>query len=536
MLMNLARSKLPWLVIFGLFILAAILRVGYAGTEVCFHTDQSRDALVAQKILSGDLQLFGPVVNGRGALFHGVLYYYLLAPLYLIAKGNPQHVTMLLALISALAVFPTYLLAKYLLKQTYLALVVVTLLTFSASSIQTAAGFWNLVLSTFLLPLYGYLVFAFLTRASVKNGLLVGLCAGLLVQSGLSNSMWLLPLVALIMIVIKKSTSRVSLLPSIIGMISVFLVAVSSILLVELLAWERGLFALEETGLHWLAKSPLSVQNLQTLLAWVLQSTGLLLSPTIAPIGVAILLLTTGALVIVSTKPTLNKLLFVTFLAAPIIGQFVTNGFASYLLTGFESILYVCVVYVVYILWKRSASNFSYITQAILVSGLLALFIVSNMLYLIQQKNAHESIVCMLQTNYYEKLQAIDFVYQRAEGQSFSIDIAAEPYGVNTTYGYLFSWYGQQKYGYVPAFIGPTQVGLPSEGLLEERSTFAPVHYIIYEPGTFNYWLKRRQPGAPPTRESQALFYYRQPPSESLTDIAEFGSTVSVERFQNSTN
>src|SRR3990172_11000870 len=89
-----------------LFALSFLLRVWYLGNGgVSFGYDQARDAFISQQIAGGDLKLLGPSVSGVPGLYHGVLYYYIIAPFYLIGQGNPLFAAYGLSLISSLGVF-----------------------------------------------------------------------------------------------------------------------------------------------------------------------------------------------------------------------------------------------------------------------------------------------------------------------------------------------------------------------------------------------------------------------------------------------
>jgi hypothetical protein len=128
----------------------------------------------------------------------------------------------------------------------------------------------------------------------------------------------------------------------------------------------------------------------------------------------------------------------------------------------------------------------------------------------------------MLDVDWSDKLEVIDYTYNKAAGKPFSIDVVAEPYGINTTYGYLYSWYGQREYGYKPIFTGLSQDGLDSQGLLLEGNIFDEknaAHFVIHENGgTYDYWFKKRSLEQKTNQASEEIFYYRQP---SLTFLEE---------------
>lgn len=76
-----------------------------------------------------------------------------------------------------------------------------------------------------------------------------------------------------------------------------------------------------------------------------------------------------------------------------------------------------------------------------------------------------------------EQLKLVDKTYQLANGQQFSINTITVPFWTNTTWAYLYHWYGQQKYGYVPSFYGQDQQGIIGNQIM--------VHKVIPEKKAF---------------------------------------------------
>src|SRR5687767_49969 len=111
--LNLILQKHYKLVLVLIFVIALFLRWLYLpGGAISFAYDQARDAFVVQEILSGNLKILGPSVSGVPGLFHGVLYYYVIAPAYLLGQGNPIIVAYFLSFISSLVVFLVFFLTK----------------------------------------------------------------------------------------------------------------------------------------------------------------------------------------------------------------------------------------------------------------------------------------------------------------------------------------------------------------------------------------------------------------------------------------
>lgn len=519
----------PWVFFIIIFVVAATVRYWYSSTEMCFYTDQSRDALVAQRIISGDWQLFGPVVNGRGAIFHGVLYYYVIAPLYLLGQGNPWFVSTALSLFSIVGLIPSYFFAREFFNSRRLAYIVVFMLSVSLSSIETSASFWNLQLSIVLLPAFCFFLLKLYKHANLPNALSAGFFLGLLIQSGFSNIQWTLPYgVIWAFLLLKHRFSYLTLRNALVSGIGL-LIAVSSMIAVEFLAWKRGLFAMQDS-VHWLTASALSLDNVRAVVVWYFTSLVSLVAPPYELVTVFLLLLSLISLYL--SKKDVRWYWMGLLLAPPIIGQLLSNSAASYILTGYESILFVFVVLVFSHLAHLLPKHLGVKQRYGLVIGLLAAFSFLNISALISDKTTNDTLACSWRASSLEELQVVDFTYMAAKGKDFSIDVLAEPYGINMKYTYLYAWYGKNKYGYTPTFIGPKQAGYITENILTESEKYAKAHFVIYEPGSYNYWFKRRAADGTVSKESQQLFYYRQPSIEKIKETKQFGELITVEYYQ----
>src|SRR5258706_15831838 len=127
-----------WLLV-PIFLVALILRWWYLPQKaLSFAYDQARDAFTVQNILNGHLKILGPPVSGVPGLFHGVLYYYVIAPTYYIGHGNPVLVAFFLSFISSLGVFTVYFLTKCLVKDKRPALIATLIFAFSFEASQYA--------------------------------------------------------------------------------------------------------------------------------------------------------------------------------------------------------------------------------------------------------------------------------------------------------------------------------------------------------------------------------------------------------------
>lgn len=104
-----------WLAYFALAVIliaAFYLRVYRIDDLLGFYYDQGRDAIVIWKLWhEGRPFLIGPV-TGLSGIFLGPFYYVLIAPVYLIGRGDPVTVSVFLSLLSVLALYFIFLMGK----------------------------------------------------------------------------------------------------------------------------------------------------------------------------------------------------------------------------------------------------------------------------------------------------------------------------------------------------------------------------------------------------------------------------------------
>lgn len=131
--------------------------------------------------------------------------------------------------------------------------------------------------------------------------------------------------------------------------------------------------------------------------------------------------------------------------------------------------------------------GFAVVVKKAKVAGyiLLVLAVVSNV-GLIRQINPTGTIP---EINVQDKMlltdekQVVDFVYHKAAGRPFAVNALSNPYKVNTTWSYLFEWYGLAKYHYLPVWGGDAAMGFEGKLTIETaRSKLPKDYFLIIEP------------------------------------------------------
>jgi len=81
-----------------------------------------------------------------------------------------------------------------------------------------------------------------------------------------------------------------------------------------------------------------------------------------------------------------------------------------------------------------------------------------------------------------DELNLIDYTYKEADGKPFSVNTVTNPLFINTTWAYLYNWYGKQKYDYLPYWRGKSQAGQLGEEVLDNANLETKLHFLIIEP------------------------------------------------------
>ncbi|MBI2599954.1 hypothetical protein HYW43_03475, partial [Candidatus Daviesbacteria bacterium] len=114
---------------------------------------------------------------------------------------------------------------------------------------------------------------------------------------------------------------------------------------------------------------------------------------------------------------------------------------------------------------------------------IIGLSLISN-LVTIFKINPEGQIILVIPNgmNLKNEFKLIDETYKIAAGEKFSVNTITLPLWTNTTWAYLYDWYGKGKYGYVPQFLGHDQIGLLGAGALRKIDKPLNRSFLIIEP------------------------------------------------------
>lgn len=108
------------------------------------------------------------------------------------------------------------------------------------------------------------------------------------------------------------------------------------------------------------------------------------------------------------------------------------------------------------------------------------LIILSNFILSAKDKFANTALYAYQPLYLQDELKVINYTYQNANGQEFSICSISAPLFINTLWSYLYTTYGRARYGYAPYWAGPKQEGSDNQLVYDTRHT--PLRFLIIEP------------------------------------------------------
>lgn len=466
--------------IFLIFVFALLIRFWFLpNANINFGFDQARDAFAVKEILDGDLKIQGPVTNSIPGLNQGVLFYYLVAPAYLLGNGNPIYATYFLAFLNALTIFAVYFLTLLLTKKVLPSIVSGVLFTFSFDALVFSSFLSNVSPAILFIPLM--LAGLLLWINGKKIGpLLTGLFFGLTVQTEVAFGFYLLPIIYWIFRYKKEVTKK-----QIFIALTTFILTVSSMILCELKFSFSGI-----KGIIYLFSSKNALAHGQEFGEFIinfLTQSGTRIANLIFPFNVALGALLGYVIIAYSLfkqnvkNSSFNWPLFLSsFIFASLPALPFGGSTSPYIMIG---LLPLMAVFLSIFLWEK-ISNIKVLVVIVFVISLLG-----ATKYILKNTGDDPDYFTK---NYLisKQMQIVDYTYQKAEGKPFSISTLTMPLYVNTLWSYLYNWYGLEKYGYLPSFRGRDQIDLPGNNL-QKADDKTKTHFFIVEPtyGISEQWI-----------------------------------------------
>ncbi|MDQ3098208.1 MAG: hypothetical protein M3Q44_00475 [bacterium] len=463
-------------VIIILLVLTAFLVRAYflSNNAVLFFYDQARDAIISRSIIeNGDLKIQGPSSSGSNdLLYHGVLYYYIISPFYVLSKGNPHFVSLISGFLNALTIIPLYLLALRMFSRKLVAVFSCLLFIFSTHSIH--AGVW--LSNPTLVPLFVTSFYYFLWRVVADKKFtyipLVFLFLGLSNQAFLYTIyLWISIFVAGVLLIQERDPRWILLRQTLIGFV-VYMISIGTMILAELRLVKTGLLNFASLSGFSESERPL----FSTLsIAREAYSYGIKVAifPNQLTFGLILLVI---SLLFLLKATRYTRIVIGMWLLSPLIMELITPRNDKHTLLGVTVVFYIIIAFALVHLLKTYAGKIAVII-------ILAAFLKINIDYSLYTKDVRISLFGIQRgAQLQDQLDLIDYTYLKANSRPFTISTYTNPYNINTTWAYLYYWYGATKYGYIPEYYGSDQAGRHGDTLMKLNPQYGDIHFTVYEP------------------------------------------------------
>ncbi len=443
-----------WLILSAIFIFGFFLRVIFLPQNaLTFGYDQARDAVQALSIAHGDFKILGPSASTPG-LYHGVLYFYVLAPAYLLGAGSPIIAAYWIAFINTLTIFICGILTYWMTKNRKAAFFAAFLYAISFEATQYATWLSNPTLGMLTVPLL-YLSLWGWVGDSPKQfkryaPVILGVALGFSIQAEIFLAYHIVP-VAIWLYVSRKQITRKSFAVFAIALLA----SLSTMIASEFKFGFRGIAGF--MSLLVSSDALVASKGFGDFVVLFLNQLGRVYAaasyPSNVGYGAAIVLI----FMWISLRETQAKVLsWQKFLATWLLSHITvtTLGGTStpFLLVGISP--------AVSILLGIYVSKLFVPKYWIFGAALLLVFVYGN-LNMIKKENPHGSTFFSIQKDMVlsKQLAAIDYMYESARGEAFSVNSLTSPLWVNIVWTYLFNWHGNNKYAYTPGWTGRGQEG-----------------------------------------------------------------------------
>lgn len=217
-------------------LLALFLRLFRIDQYMTFLGDEGRDARVLRDLLHGNLVFIGPQTS-IGNMYLGPLYYYLTAPALFLSRLNPVGPAIMIAFISVLTIYLTYLIAKNWFG-TKTAILSLILFSISPVAIIYSRSSWNPNPMPFFSLIFIYSIYEAVIKGKFKFFILGGISLAFALQMHYLGLL-LIPVaifwvVLLYLVIRKKRKSLLDLRIYILKSLLVFSVLMSPLILFDL--------------------------------------------------------------------------------------------------------------------------------------------------------------------------------------------------------------------------------------------------------------------------------------------------------------
>lgn len=449
--------------LFGIILLALGISFRVYLFQTTFGFDMARDAFEAHSISNEhNLKIMGPGTDIVG-LNHGVLWYYVLVIPYLIAGQDPQ-IAAFFFFIASFAVVPfVWKLSQRLFNDRAISLVSTVLYCFSPLVVYLSPWMSNPILCLYATPPLLIFIWDYIQKPSYKKTFWIGILYGVLVQSQLANVL-IFVTIPMYIIFFRLKFRLKDLAALLLGLF----ISLSSYLLVEIKFHGRGILG----AMEFLKGHHGGVPKIQNVIDKIQEFFSLTVFPFEKVLVFILLLISLGFLVYQFKKNRKPLCFLLIWLSNILLFTLFSTGVSTSSFVFIPSIA-SGVILISFVFTKL-------LKQKTVIGVVLFVVVVFQIMTVLNwQKQEFSPLAIPRSNTVYRDKQIIDYTYKSSEGKPFVINTLTVPLYINTTWAYMYEFYGKQKYGYLPFWGGRGQTGYL--GNLPEKPFESDIRYLILE-------------------------------------------------------
>jgi hypothetical protein len=171
-----------------------------------------------------------------------------------------------------------------------------------------------------------------------------------------------------------------------------------------------------------------------------------------------------------------DQFIFITvWLLSSVFINFFNGPDANFINLGILAPAIIVTSYVLILLEKK--------WKTLAVAILVVIFI--GNINLVLSKNNQGDVLFTVQNKMIlsDELKVIDWTYSEANGKPFKINTYTQPLFINSTWAFLYNWYGRSKYKYMPMWWGEHQIGVAGANIKFGEIQPTDLFFFIIEPG-----------------------------------------------------
>ena len=443
--------------------------------QLFFYYDQARDAFGAYGIWHNfHFPILGPMTDIPG-LFHGVFWYYFLSIPYALGNNNFYFTGYFLLILLFLTLPICGYLTHKLFNNFFITATALVLYAFSPLFQISTRWISNPVLSLLVTPFLLLFLWKYISKQNKKDAVFLGLTYGLLIQSNFAFVFFLL------LLPIYWLTFRLKFRITEITFFTIgLLITLSSYIIAEIKFHERGIIAL----IKYINASHSSTSTLLNLPTAIASKYLEFLSVSILPFSTIFIIFIVLIIALIILKKILSKSIKTDKKPILFLGIWQLNIILFELFnTGISRSMFVFLPSLLPLIILGSYLLYTTVKKPILLYLVIIIIVCFQIsINLSWIKRTLNPLTVQVGMTYANELKIIDYTYTASQYKNFTINTITNPLYINTTWAYLYEFYGESKYKFLPYWDGRDQRGYLGDLPLTTKPT--DIRYLIIEPTT----------------------------------------------------